>query len=80
MRRFLAPLAASCLLTCCATAVQDLKIACGYDEAGQPIVATLAASLVPSAASAVATDQTLVHPAVIAACAAIGGVPAAVVD
>lgn len=63
-----------------AKVVQVVDAACVIDHVFQPVVVALApaaAAAVPGgeavAAGAVAVDQTLVHPAVEAACAALGG-------
>ena len=75
----LACLAAASVLSACNAdltltpgATKALTIACAVDGALQPI-------LVPLVPVEVATiDQALVHPAVVAACATLGGVPASV--
>ena len=61
-------------------------VACAVDAQQQPIVAALAAPVVTainpaagvSAAGFVTLDNALLHPAIVAACAAQGGVPVAV--
>jgi len=52
-------------------------VACKVDAAVQPVVVTLAPELAPALAPLAAADK-LVHPAVVAACGAIGGTPASV--
>ena len=54
-----------------------LKVACQVDAAAQPIAVPLASALVPQVAGIASIDQQLVHPAVIAACAAVNGKPVA---
>ena len=53
--------------------VQALQVACKVDALAQPVMVQLASDLAPQLGPLVATDQALVHPAVVAACAAIGG-------
>ena len=62
-----------------AGAQNALQVACQIDASVQPVVVTLGPALVPELGPAASVDQTLVHPAVVAACAAYGGKPAAVV-
>ena len=59
-------------------AQQAIKIACNVDALAQPVAVTLAPSVAPGLAPIAATDQALVHPAVVAACKAVNGTPAAV--
>ena len=68
--------ASSCALSPGET--RALQVACQLDAEYQPVLVPLAAGLVPALAPIAATDEALVHPAVIAACAAIGGKPVAV--
>ena len=60
--------------------VKLIQVACQVDGQLQPVAVTLADELVPAVAPLVATDQALVHPAVVAACAnvAAGAKPVAV--
>ena len=66
-------------LSACAgnTPAQNLKLACAIDGAVVPIADPVLAAAVPSTAPAVTVDVLLVHPAVVALCAAKGGVPVA---
>jgi hypothetical protein len=58
----------------------QLALACKVDGAVQPLAAGVVSALpVPGAAVGVSVDNLLVHPAVVAACAQIGGTPMAVV-
>lgn len=60
---------------------------CAVDGLAQPVVVALAAPIVsvavpgsaPAVAAGVALDNAVVHPAITAACATVGGVPVAVV-
>lgn len=80
MRQILLAAGAACLVTGCSmtpaqkTAV--LKIGCAVDGVVQPIAAPLVASLGAGGASVASADVLLVHPAVVAACTALGGTPA----
>lgn len=50
---------------------QQLKTFCAYDQAGVPVaqeVGGLASGAVPALGTAVAIDQSLVHPLVVAEC------------
>ena len=60
--------------------VKWIQVACQVDGQLQPVAVTLADELVPAVAPLVATDQALIHPAVVAACAnvAAGAKPVAV--
>ena len=58
-----------------AAVARDITVACQIDQAAQPALAGLLVTL-PAAAGAVSVDQALVHPAVLAACGALGGTPA----
>ena len=78
------------LAACSATQAQNTltatQVFCHVDSVAQPVAVTLGAavttavapSTAPAVAGAVAIDNTLVHPAVVAACAAVGGVAVAV--
>lgn len=55
-----------------------LAIGCAVDGVVQPIAAQLASTLVPAAGPVVGLDNALVHPAVVAACAKLGGKPVVV--
>ena len=72
-------LAGTVAASCTTTEIKEIQIACQIDAALQPILVPLAAELVPALAPIAATDEALVHPAVVAACAAIGGKPVAVI-
>lgn len=58
--------------------VSDIQVACQVDAQVQPVLITLGPALVPELAPVAATDAALVHPAVVAACAALHGTPTAV--
>lgn len=79
MRKLIALLAVLALAGCDTPAAvpQQLKVACAVDGAVVPLADPMIALLVPSAAPAVGVDQLLVHPAVVATCAALGGSPVA---
>lgn len=55
-----------------------VTVACLVDGVVQPISNPVVGSLGPAGATGAAVDQLLVHPAVLAACARLGGKPAAV--
>lgn len=57
-------------------AVTTIKSACLVSGALQPVAVSVAAASGGDAAKAAAVDAAVVHPAVVAACAALGGVPA----
>jgi hypothetical protein len=59
-----------------AQVTQELIVACAVDGMLVPIASPVAASLGTSGAAAANVDNLLVHPAVVAACNAIGGTPA----
>lgn len=59
-------------------AAQALAVACNVDGVLVPIAQPVVAALGPNGATAASFDSLLVHPAVIAACAAIQGTPASV--
>lgn len=51
---------------------------CVADALAQPVAVAVAPSLAPTLAPAAGVDAALVHPAVVAACAAVGGHPVGV--
>ena len=55
-----------------------IKVACHVDALAQPVAVTLAPGVAPGLAPIAATDAALVHPAVVEACKAVNGTPAAV--
>lgn len=57
-----------------AGATQALRVACQVDGAVVPLAQPVVASLGPAGASVAGADA-LVHPAVVAACATLGGTP-----
>ena len=57
---------------------QALTIGCQIDSVVQPLAVNTLPVLAPGTAPAAQVDTLLVHPAVVAACARLGGVPAAV--
>jgi hypothetical protein len=61
-----------------AQATQALAVACNVDGVLVPIAQPVIAALGPNGATAAGVDSLLVHPAVVAACAAIQGAPASV--
>jgi hypothetical protein len=65
------------VLSACGTPAQQ-QLACQTDKNLVPIADTTLTTLVPGAAPAVSIDTLLVHPAVVAYCATLGGTPAAV--
>ena len=80
MRKFI--LAAMLGLSACAgnlppAQLSNLKLACAVDGAVVPVADPVLAAAVPSTAPAVTIDLLLVHPAVVALCAQLGGVPVA---
>lgn len=58
-----------------ATAQAKLAVACQVDGALQPVGATALAAAGGTAAAAAALDSGVVHPAIQAACASLGGKP-----
>lgn len=84
-RAYVLPLLAC--LSACATAPgsqptqiqQALAVACSVDGVLVPIAQPIVATLGAGGAAAASMDALLVHPTVVAACAAISGVPATVV-
>lgn len=84
MRNIALPLLA-CLAACGnmttnqqAQATQVLAVVCNVDGVLVPIAQPVVAALGPSGTTAADVDNLLVHPAVVAACAAIQGAPARV--
>lgn len=59
-----------------AQASQALMVACNVDGVLVPIAQPVVATLGPGGATAANVDSLLVHPVVVAACAAIKGAPA----
>lgn len=59
---------------------QALTVACQVDAVVQPIAVSALPIVAPGAAgaSAAQVDALLVHPAVVAACSRLGGVPVAI--
>jgi hypothetical protein len=57
---------------------QALAVACTVDGVLVPIAQPIVATMGPGGAAAAGADVLLVHPAVVAACTAIHGVPASV--
>jgi hypothetical protein len=57
---------------------QALAVACTVDGVLVPIAQPIVATIGAGGAAAAGADVLLVHPAVVAACAAIDGVPASV--
>jgi hypothetical protein len=55
---------------------QELIVACAVDGKLVPLASPVVASLGTGGAAAANVDNLLVHPAVVAACNAIGGSPA----
>lgn len=52
----------------------QVQIACNVDGVAQPIAAATLATLVPAATPAVALDNGVIHPAIVAFCAKQGGI------
>ena len=82
MKRFLIAAGAACLLAGCTAAgaltpqaTVALQVACQVDGAVQPIAAGVVSGLSPAGATIASADSLMVHPAVVAACAKIGGTP-----
>ena len=61
-----------------ATVTQALAVACTVDGAVVPVAQPVVATLGAGGANAAGADSLLVHPAVVAACARLGGTPAGV--
>jgi hypothetical protein len=83
MRQIMLAAAAACLVAGCsltpAQTTAALQIGCAVDGVVQPLAAPLVASLGAAGLTAASADTLLVHPAVVAACATLGGTPAVVV-
>ncbi len=83
MRKLLLAAGAACLLAGCslspAQKTAALQVGCSVDGVVQPLAASVVASLGTAGATAATADTLLVHPAVVAACAQLGGTPAVVV-
>ena len=82
MRRFAALPLVACLGACSnltpaqqARITEALAVACNVDGALVPVAQPVIASLGPNAEKAANVDALLVHPAVVAACAALKGTP-----
>ena len=81
MRRFAALPLLACLGACNLTPAQQaqltetLAVACNVDGALVPVAQPVIASLGRNAEKAANVDTLLVHPAVVAACAALKGTP-----
>jgi hypothetical protein len=82
MRQTLLAAGAACLLAGCsmspAQKAAAIKIGCAVDGAVQPIALPMVASLGAGGASTASADALLLHPAIVAACSALGGTPALV--
>ena len=82
MKRFLIAAGAACLLAGCTAAggltpqaTVALQVACQVDGAVQPIAAGVVSGLSPAGATVASADSLMVHPAIVAACAKLGGTP-----
>ena len=82
MRRIFALTLLYCLAACGnltpdqqARITQELTVACAVDGILVPLANPVVASLGTGGAAAANVDNLLVHPAVVAACNAIGGAP-----
>ena len=83
MRRIFVPSLLSCLAACGnltpdqqARIAQELNVACAVDGMLVPLASPVVASRGTGGAAVANVDNLLVHPAVVAACNAIGGTPA----
>ena len=83
MRRFAALPLLACFGACSnltpaqqAQITEALAVACNVDGTLVPVAQPIVATLGPNAAKAANVDALLVHPAVVAACAALKGTPA----
>jgi hypothetical protein len=83
MRRFPALPLLACLGACSnltptqqAQITQAVTVACNVDGTLVPVAQPVVATLGPGGAQAATVDALLVHPAVVAACAALKGTPA----
>jgi len=61
-----------------AEVLQVLKVVCNVDSVLVPVAQPVVASLGPAGAGVVNIDALMVHPAVVAACQQLGGVPSSV--
>lgn len=81
MRKFILVAALLALGACSAQTVAtteaDVQAACLIDGILQPITAATVAALIPGGAAAVAADNTTIHPAIQAYCAASGAIAVA---
>ena len=80
---FIAVILGGGVLAACDQATLDrvaavLRVSCQIDQALQPIIVPISAAAFPELAGAATVDEQLVHPAVVAACATLGGTPVAV--
>ena len=82
MKRFLIAAGAASLLAGCTAAggltpqaTVALQVACQVDGAVQPIAAGVVSGLSPAGATVASADSLMVHPAIVAACAKLGGTP-----
>jgi hypothetical protein len=82
MRRHFALSLLACLAACSnvtpsqqAQVTQAVTVACNVDGALVPVAQPVMATLGPGGATAANVDALLVHPAVVAACAALKGTP-----
>lgn len=82
MRQVLLAVGAACLLAGCTLSPTQktaaLQVGCAVDGVVQPLAAPVVASLGAAGTSLATADALLVHPAVVAACAQLGGKPAVV--
>ena len=69
-------LLAACTPEQTARTTETIKSVCLVSGALQPVAVSVAAASGGDAAKVAAVDAAVVHPAVVAACAALGGVPA----
>lgn len=70
--------ALTALSACDAAQVRAIQVACKVDAVAQPIAVALAPLAGQDVAAIANADQKLLHPAVVAACAGVGGIPVAV--
>jgi hypothetical protein len=82
MRRFTALPLLACLGACSnltpaqqAQVTEAIAVACNVDGTLVPVAQPIVATSGPNAAKAADVDALLVHPAVVAACAALKGTP-----
>jgi hypothetical protein len=67
------------LASCAPPSPKTLAVLCRVDAVAQPVAVALAPAVGPVGSAGAAADTLLVHPAVVAACAKVGGSPTAVV-